>query len=42
MKRKINAMIFAIIFSLAFLPQFNSLSLGEESIPQQPETAWVM
>jgi hypothetical protein len=32
--------IFAIILSLAFLPQFNSLSLSASL--QQPETAWVV
>jgi len=38
MKKKINALIFALIFSLAFLPQFNSLG----ATLQQPETAWVV
>jgi len=36
MKKKTKALIFAIILSLAFLPQFNSLSMG--SMLKQPET----
>ncbi len=36
----IKSTIIAIILSLVFLPQFNSLGLG--SALQQPETAWVV
>ena len=42
MKKKTKAVILAIILSLAFLPQFNSLSLGGGTTAQQAETAWVV
>jgi hypothetical protein len=40
MKKKTKALIFAIITSLTFLPQFNSLGLGVAL--QQSETASVV
>ncbi|MCI0551445.1 MAG: PKD domain-containing protein [Anaerolineae bacterium] len=42
MKKKTKVLIFAIILSLAFLPQFNSLGLGWTAALQQPESAWVV
>ncbi len=40
MNKTTKALIFVIILSLAFLPQFNSL--GMSAALQQPETAWVV
>ena len=40
MKKKIHALIIAIILVLAFMPQFSSLGLGAKL--QQPETAWAV
>src|SRR5258706_6850596 len=40
MKKKTKGLILTIILLLAFLPQFNSLSLG--TALQQSETAWVV